>query len=273
MGPIFIFASGQRTGSTLLQRFLSTNENIIIWGEHNGVLSDYFLTFDKLMDWQEEYSHHLDLFLNKGLNNFIANMTPPYRDISYAKKELVRSLWEYPAHELGREIWGFKEVRYDANMALQLKELFPDCKVIHLTRNIKDCFLSLLHWERFGGWSRDDTLEFIQTWMRVNESFLDLMDHGNQSWIMSITYEKLTRDSSNITKKLVHWLGFAPESFDRDVFKYKIYTERYNGDDNRKPINFHDLPMSDKCILKDIRIKKILGRFDIDDSWMIEIGL
>ena len=39
--PIFIFTTGWRTGSTLLQRLITSSGETLIWGESGGALNDF----------------------------------------------------------------------------------------------------------------------------------------------------------------------------------------------------------------------------------------
>src|SRR5690349_2711991 len=144
--PIFLLGSGQRCGTTLLQRFLSSHPDVIIWGEHDGVLSKMFAQFERLHEWQDLFGHHFDKYNQSGpLHHFIANMNPPRRVVNDVQVEMVRGYWQRPAHALGRQYWGFKEVLYGADMAVQLRDLFPGARVIYITRHVFDCFVSLLH--------------------------------------------------------------------------------------------------------------------------------
>jgi hypothetical protein len=95
--PVLIFASGQRCGSTLLQRFLSSHPDITIWGEHDGVLTQFMANFDRLYDWQQLFAHQFEVFMDDGYNNFVPNMTPPATYFAQAHKNLIRDLWQVPA--------------------------------------------------------------------------------------------------------------------------------------------------------------------------------
>ncbi|HEX2618502.1 MAG TPA: sulfotransferase, partial [Phototrophicaceae bacterium] len=136
VGPIFVLASGQRCGSTLLQRFLSTHQDILIWGEHDGVLNKIFAGFERLYEWHDLFGHHYDKYLETGVaRNFIANMNPPADVITDTQIQLVTNYWQEPAAALGKHIWGFKEVLYDAHMAMHLQRLFPTARIVFLTRH------------------------------------------------------------------------------------------------------------------------------------------
>lgn len=276
-GPIFIFASGQRCGSTLLQRFLCSHPNVLIWGEHDGTLEKIFDQFDHLLWWEQSFGHQFQTYLEDGYHNFIPNMNPKAPAIDYARAQVVRNLWQVPAAAIGKPIWGFKEVLYEASVALELKRLFPDCKVIHHTRSIVDCFISLRHEEKIPPelqphvplkqvWTRQRTLEFIDTWIRVNQSFMMNPDL-DESWVFHMTYEQLIHDPLLTTQKLVSWIGLEFDDFDQEVFKYKLYTDRHKGDDPRPKVTRADLPPDEIKLLTTDTILELSAMFDYDMSF------
>lgn len=274
--PILIFASGQRCGSTLLQRFLCSHPNIVIWGEHDGVLTGLFDRFARLYEWQDMFSHQYDTYIADGYNNFIPNMNPPQHHLRHAQIELVRNLWKLPAEELGCNIWGFKEVMYDAEMALLIRDLFPDVRIIHLTRNIFECFISLRHEEYIPPdmqphvplaqvWTRSRTLDFIATWTRVNSSMLS---HPalDESWNYRITYENMVKCPNKSMEKLVNWLGLAFQDFDLGVFQHKLYTDRHKGPDQRPLVRRSDLSSEEIALLTSEEILNISEQLEFDMS-------
>lgn len=250
-GPVFIFGSGQRCGSTLLQRFLCTHPNVLIWGEHDGVLYKMFEQFDRFHEWNRLFGHHFAKFTNGyGVNTFIANMNPPHEVVLQAQTDLLLNLWQRPAQQMGRAIWGFKEVLYGADMALKLRALFPDAQVIHITRSVFECFVSLLHEERLKPsqtyvplkevWTRSRTIESVGHWTRINHSFLHTPGL-DADWVFHLTYEQLTQDTEATMQRLTAWLGLDSADFNYDVFDHKIYTDRHNGPDLRPKITWDDL--------------------------------
>ncbi|MEO0562803.1 MAG: hypothetical protein AAF125_11860, partial [Chloroflexota bacterium] len=106
--PIILLASGQRTGSTLLQRFLVSNDNVMIWGEHDGVFDGIYRSYDRLYEWDAMFAHQLETFRIKGFNNFIPNMIPGVEVIQASQRAMLEVLYRDTAYALGREVWGFK---------------------------------------------------------------------------------------------------------------------------------------------------------------------
>ncbi len=273
-GPIFIFASGQRCGSTLLQRFLSSHPQVIIWGEHDGVLNNIFAQFDRLIEWRAMFGHQFEAFLGDGYNNFIPNMNPDPAYLHQAQIQLVRNIWEAPSQALNKPIWGFKEVLYGAEVALKLHDLFPNARVIHLTRNIFECFISLRYEETIPPenqehvpvkqvWTRARTMEFIETWQRVNYSLLHTP--GLQSdWFRHLSYENLVKFPQETTQHLADWLNIDFESFDQDVFNHKLYTDRHKGPDPRPKITRADLTEDEVALITTEPIMKISALLNYD---------
>ena len=264
---IFILASGQRTGSTLLQRFLCSHPDVLIWGEHDGAVARLFPTFDRLRAWESMFDVQRKSFLAEGVNNFIPNMMPPPETIDEAERQLLRALFETPARALGRSIWGFKEVLYDATVAIRLHDLFPDARIIHLTRSIVECFVSVLEWESHRSedrapehfmpqsemWTRARTAEFVRTWCRVNESFLSMPPCD---WVYPLTYERLVENTAVETRQLAEWLGLRHEQFDLSVFEHKIFSEII-GPDPRVLRTYAGLTEEERALIETDEVRSV----------------
>jgi len=266
MGQIFVFSSGLRCGSTLLQRFLCSHSNIMIWGEHNGFLNNFFYNFEMLLNWEKKFKHHYRNFRNSGTNNFIANMNPPPKHLVEAQIIFIKSIWEMPSINIGRSDWGFKEVRYDAGIALKLKSLFPSTKIIYLTRNIIDCFISLYQWEcSFNNWTRDKTLESLKYWVDINRSFHCTPGLDN-TWVFSITYDRLIDSSYKTIIDLANWLGFSIHDFDKSVLSRKIYNDVYSIPDNRQKVTISELNKKELELFRSPEILELSERlgFNMD---------
>jgi hypothetical protein len=272
--PIIIFASGQRCGSTLLQRWFCSHPQVMIWGEHNGVLKSLFENFDQFKQWEQMFRHQFTMFKTDGFNNFIPNMNPAVDSLRQAQMRLVESIWADSARALNRPIWGFKEVLYGAEMVFALRELFPAAKFIHLTRNIFECFISLRHEERIAPemqphvpikqvWTRQRTLEFIATWTRVNRSLLEA-EGFSDTWFTHLRYEDLVDDPATVTEQLADWLGLKATDFALDVFNYKLYTDRHKGPDTRPEVARQDLSPAEVALVTTEEILYLSSKLNYD---------
>ncbi len=283
--PILILSSGQRTGSTLLQRFILSHPRIMIWGEHDGILNGIFDRYNRLHQWQGMFGHQLNTYLDSGYNNFIPNMTPTLDVIRQSEHALLETLFRDPAAKLGKDIWGFKEVLYDADIAAHLRDLYPDLRVLFITRHPFNCFVSLLHEERLRHaevniplhetWSRTRTKQWVRDWTRINESFLE-HPQVNDEWVFPLTYEQLVGDVSGTTAKIAAWLGFPLDEFDLDVFQHRRYTDRNNGkpqqQDTRPKITWDDLSAEEYLLITQSDLQQVAQRLGYEMPNLIHRG-
>lgn len=258
-------ASGQRCGSTLVQRLLNSHPRIMIWGEQHGVLNSFYRMHKVLLEWESEYRGHRLTYFKDGYDNFIPNIIPEDREIINAARDYVYSLFAKPTHTIGKTIWGFKEVRYDSEIAAFLLRLFPDSKIIWLTRNIVDCLLSLKHWENNNGsWTRQWTKIFISDWERINESFLQ-RSNSISNYIL-VKYEDLILPHSDDVNRICSLIDIHPTELDLGVFNRKIHNDGVSGMANRKILTRKDLTIEDWQLISSpsiLNICKLLGYNDI----------
>ncbi len=218
--PIFIFASGQRCGSTLLQRLLNSHKDIMIWGEHLGVLNNFYQLHGELVNWGEEFKDNREVFLEQGYNSFVPNLTPARSEIVNASRNYVCSLFERPALDLGKSWWGLKEVRYDIHIARFLQGLFPNAKFIWMTRNIIDCYSSIKDWEESNvEWIREWTEIFVKDWQRINQSFLSGQNELENHILIKL--EDLVSDKDATVKKICHLLDIEDQELNLGVLNQK----------------------------------------------------
>ena len=254
--PIFILASGQRCGSTLIQRLLNSHDDIMIWGEQHGALNHFFRLHKVLLEWESDYKAHRETFFEQGYDNFTPNMIPSDKEIIAAARDYVYSLFAKPTNSIGKNVWGFKEVRYDSEVAAFLLRLFPDSKIIWLTRNILDCILSLKHWENDKGpWTRQWTETFVADWKRVNESFL-LRSNSISNYIM-VKYEDLVSDKETEVERICDLIDIHPCELNLDVFSRKIHNDGKNGMVARKILTSEDLTKEDRKLISNPSIANI----------------
>lgn len=255
--PIFVLACCHRTGSTLLQRLLNSCPGVLVWGEQGGYLNGFLGEFRALLDWESRFAGHRRTFLAEGYDNFVPNVVPEEEDLRAAAGAHVRALFGDPAARLGRPLWGFKEVRYGADVALFLQRCFPEARFIHLTRDIVDCFLSLKSWEESPDpWNREWTKRSLEDWQRINASFLE-----GREWIrrlLTVRYEDLVADPPAFVDELSRFLELPRDAFDPGVAG-RILT--YDGDGGTRTERLRsrraDLDEEERALLSTERIAEI----------------
>ncbi len=205
--PIFVLSAGWRSGSTALQRLLSSSTTRI-WGEPfhlSGVVPSLARQWAPFSTSWPDPRHIPDDADSQSVRNdrWIANLYPPPIDLLRGQRALMRATFAEPAYRAGCTHWGLKEVRLGGGVAAVLRTLFPLSRVMFLVRNPYDAFASyhtLLRRRGAGGWYAEwpngrvaDEVAFGTHWRRMVDSFIL---YRERSQALLVRYEELSEDAT-----------------------------------------------------------------------------
>ena len=160
MGPVFLFGTG-RCGSTHLQRLITVNTEVWIWGEHDGFLGPLLtgliayensvllrrFVFDARIS--EDDAQLIDLVRREGGELSWLNRLRP-SDLRIELRRLIERLFSRGVPQ-GYTAWGFKEIRYGRRNKIPayLLDIFPECSAAFTFREPSATFRSMLRlWYR-----------------------------------------------------------------------------------------------------------------------------
>jgi Sulfotransferase family len=168
MGPVFLFGTG-RCGSTHLQRLITLNSDVWVWGEHDGFLEpllkglsvyeDSSLLRSLVFDWPfpKADAQLIDLMRRDWDVPWLNRLRPS--DLRVELRRLIEGLFSRPIPQ-GYSSWGFKEPRYGGpnNVPAYLLDLFPQCSMAFIFREpsatiasqLRSWFADQLEPERLG---------------------------------------------------------------------------------------------------------------------------
>lgn len=211
--PIFVFSAGWRSGSTFLQRWVMTNECVLLWGEpycHNGViqsLSGQLKAFTESWPWDEFFAHSHDRTEDLS-QEWIANLYPPLKDFMEAHVGYLETLFMRPALAYGKSRWGLKEVRLGIDHALYLRWLFPDAKFIFLVRDPYEAYGSYRRWRCwYRTWPHEPVFtatRFGALWKELTSDFVT--NHDKVGGLL-VQYEELRTPATR--PLLENYLGLS----------------------------------------------------------------
>lgn len=152
--PVFIFSALWRSGSTLVQRLINSDPQILVWGEpyHKGnfvqVLSESVRSFTATFPSADYFIDSANFAgSEKSLDRrWTANLYPELEAFVAAQRAFFQTLYGQPAQKRGFGRWGLKEVRLDIHHAIYLHWLFPQAKFIFLYRNPYKAYASCHTW-------------------------------------------------------------------------------------------------------------------------------
>jgi hypothetical protein len=212
--PIFLLSTGWRAGSTLLQRVLVTDPQLLLWGEPMGEMTivsritemiSNSISPENLRVWKEQQ----DPSSPELSTSWVANLYPPSNDFRAGLQGLFDRWLREPARERGFARWGLKDVRLSATDASLLHWLYPSAKFVIISRHPYDSFRS----HADAGWGKvydrypdrliDSAASFGSHWNRLAMSWSQL-PAGFPA--VHIKYEDLIGGKVNF-RELESWLG------------------------------------------------------------------
>lgn len=211
--PIFLFSTGWRTGSTLLQRILVTDPRLLLWGEPLGEMTLASRITEIVNDSLSPLN--LELWRSQGdltpaalATSWIANLYPPGSDFRMGLRSLFDRWLGEPARGHGFARWGFKEVRFGASEAILLHWLYPRAKFVVTSRHPYECYRSLADsgwpvYYRYPEVRVNSAARFARYWNGLALSWRELPEDFP---CFHIKYEDLISGKIDF-RKLESWLG------------------------------------------------------------------
>lgn len=222
--PIFLFSTGWRTGSTLLQRLIISDSSVLVWGEPYNVcgiiqhLAETAIPFRQ--DWPPSRYYYNGATPAHLKGQWIANLYPPLNDMWRGHRALFDSMFADPAKRAGASRWGIKEVRLGIEHAYYLRWLYPKARFLFLYRN------PLYAYRSYVGFGRDcydtwpDRPVFTPTafgshWRQLMEGFLSDSDKVGG---LLVRYEDINK-GDNLVRKIEDYLDIR---IDRSLLNTRI---------------------------------------------------
>lgn len=189
---IIISAVTHRSGSTLLQRIINSRKENLIWGEHQGVVSDYLDIYKKVRNYSLDYRQERTGYFGSGENPDVwtATMTPEFPFVEQAVVESVKAFMNalYSQYRDSHDTVGFKEVRYGEQELKLLRKCYPEAEFLLVVRNPIRTWQSLMNCK---GWYKDDVRTTAMKWNRNAGEYLSFAKTDPKSRL--IVYENLIR--------------------------------------------------------------------------------
>ncbi len=224
MEPIFLFCSGMRSGSTLLQRIVISSGETMIWGETGGALDNLYAAWQgyiqMLSPGGQRFPNGLGGNGDSQRQTFIAAtsssrphlwipcINPDREELRRSFRLFFESYYAEHALQMGYPRWGFKKVRSDLATARFMRELFPSAKFIFLVREPVACLNSIKQHDWMDRPNDTYALAFyIEQWRRTAGSFAQA-DFGH-----TVRYEALIT-SADAQRELFNYLEITGVSAD-----------------------------------------------------------
>lgn len=223
--PICIASPLRRSGTTLLQRLLTSSPDTLIYGENcatdlhmlTSMLASKEMIFLQGKNWRDEQLHSV---LNGNVNDWIPDLMPDVDGYVAAYKKMIFSLMGHYAsfaEKNNREIWGMKMPEWNPASLRQIQRLFPDTKIIYIHRNLMDVAKSAKKSEMYFG--LNDLHQFCQTYKHHLEFARQHLKGEN---VLHLEYDALVENPEKWISEIELFTG--AKNIDRKVMEVKVNT-------------------------------------------------
>lgn len=253
-GPVFLLAGGGRTGSTLVQRLILSTRQVMMWGEHGGVLIPQLRALVKQIDAWNKSEGGCDMlteYRKTPDNSWVANMNPEATFFMTACQAFLYQSLGVPAQKMGYSRWGFKEIRYGATEALALQKLFPYASFIFLVRNPANCLRSIKATEWYAKDHSAEPTIFLDKWARFSGELAEVQPRLQRACL--VRYEDLISDPDSTINTIAHTIGIPASAFNRSILNKVL-----RGSDSAPAM----LEPRDIAALQQPQIQSVAGKFD-----------
>jgi hypothetical protein len=210
--PVFLLGSAWRSGTTLLQRVLSSGPELFVWGENLGMSTDLRRMAERLATYDEMSAREWREFHTRGIAAWIACLNPPAPGAREALRAFYGAYYEPRTAELGRARWGFTEVRHGAATAAFLGALFPHARFLFILRNPVDVVASMatLSWYAAEGGAAG----VAGTWRANTDSLLRWQDPR----LLVVRYDTLIAEPRGESERIARHLDLDLAALDLSLF-------------------------------------------------------
>lgn len=145
--PVFLASVGWRSGSTLMQRVLMTDPEVMVWGEplshllYLNRLTEMLFGFTPIWPEQNHWISHLGEF--DRTRDWMAMVAPDAGHLKGAYRAFIDRWLGEPARQRGFSRWGVKHVRWSGEEAIALRWLYPKAKFILMVRHPVSAYKSM----------------------------------------------------------------------------------------------------------------------------------
>jgi len=188
---LLIAGSSHRTGSTLLQRYVTALSSTFVWGENGSFVESLRRASESWPQTARNSREYAEVMDDPSLieRKYTPNLSPPKALAIAAMRDAI--LQVYRAVPPGFDGWGWKAVAYGHGEIDFLRELFPGLRVLLVVRNPWDVARSV----RRKGWIDrrgyyQDMAEVAEHWFLRTRDFLALTEDPDPHLLL-LRYEDL----------------------------------------------------------------------------------
>jgi hypothetical protein len=189
---LLVAASSHRSGSTLVQRYVTARSSTFVWGE-NGPFFESLLQAAEGWPQQPHNERAYERVLDDPAHSerrYMPNLSPPRRRVERAFHDAILSIYDVLPE--GYDGWGWKAVGYGRREVDFVRSLFPQIRLILLVRDPWDVARSVRRkgWiDRRGYFTGVD--DVARRWARSTAELARIAHEDERGSCLLLRYEDL----------------------------------------------------------------------------------
>ena len=188
---LLLAASSHRSGSTLLQRYITAVSSTFVWGESGAFIGALRTAADGGPGTRRNERDYREIMDDPSSieRRYTPNLAPPRDVLLDEMRRTIRGIYrEMPA---GFDAWGWKSVSYGIADIDFVRTLFPEIRIVLLIRDPWDVARSIRRkgWIDRRGYYRD-MADAAEHWMLRTRDFLEIAARDDGG-ILLLRYEDL----------------------------------------------------------------------------------
>lgn len=188
---LLLAASSHRSGSTLLQRYITAVSRTFVWGESGPFIESLWRAAEGWPSTKRNERDYREIMDDPSSieRRYTPNLAPPLDTLLDEMRRSVRAV--YARMPDGYDAWGWKAVSYGAGEIDFVRRLFPQIRIVLLVRDPWDVARSIRRkgWIDRRGYYRD-MADAAEHWMLRTRDFIAIADRDDAA-TMLLRYEDL----------------------------------------------------------------------------------
>lgn len=210
--PVFIGAPVGRSGTTALQRLLSTDSSIAVYAEDNTLINTAVMAATGLRELAHRRDDHVRRRSRIRDNTWHQAVLPHPDAYMHVHLETIYGLlglYQRDAEELGSRRWGMKRPLRSVSDLLLFKHFLPETRVIYVIRDIKDCLRS---YKSYVVSRQHDLGAVAATWVRNIRDWRKYRDR-----CLAIDFRRLASEPESVSREVAEYLALRLDSSPLDL--------------------------------------------------------
>ena len=245
--PVFVWAVEKRCGTGLLQRLLTSSEDVFIFGELHLFARYLPSTLSTISVNEDEIRESTQKLADGDYSHWCPNALPRPEQVN---QTIIANFFNWveihkaTASQHGFSRWGLKLPIFDRQLIRIIQQLLPSSKHLCLYRDVHDVLKS----NKARGFV-DNVVESHKLCTQWAAKVKSLLDSDNEN-LLPVKFEELLDNQKEQTDRICRFANLEP--VDLDVFEHKVNTWQDEADSDESYVEPEPLTEQEEQLISQL---------------------